>query len=366
MDQNDPILRPKMPELDSIRGLAILMVVFYHGFFWSNNLDGLSGLARRFVWLTGFGWLGVHLFFILSGFLISGILIDSKGTENYFKKFYARRALRILPAFYATLAVLALLPKQNASYLFLSFFYLSNLAPLFHIPNTYAMFWSLAAEEHFYLVWPFLIRIASSKVLLYIAVGLSVASPLLRAATFRDFLPVGFSGFTWLVLDGFAFGAVLAVFVRQPGFTRQRLVGIGVACVIAAVALLVLGAPLGILSRRHLIGAMFMLTAAYSLFVGVVSLFLVLGSGSKKRWVTWGVLQFYGKISYGLYLFHWLVFATYDACMNRFVPRLAAFNGNFQLLLVRFVVVIFVATTIAWLSRIYFEEPFLRLKTRFA
>ena len=66
-----------MPELDSLRGVAILLVVFYHGFFWSNGLVELSGAAKLFVSLTRFGWLGVNLFFVLSGFLITGILIDS-------------------------------------------------------------------------------------------------------------------------------------------------------------------------------------------------------------------------------------------------------------------------------------------------
>lgn len=93
------IIRPKMPELDSLRGVAILLVVFYYGFFWSNGLAGLSGAAKLFVSLTRFGWLGVNLFFVLSGFLITGILIDSRAKKHYFRRFYVRRALRILPAF---------------------------------------------------------------------------------------------------------------------------------------------------------------------------------------------------------------------------------------------------------------------------
>ena len=141
-----PIVRSKMPELDTIRGIAILSVLFYHGFFWSNGVTGLQGAARLFVQLTRFGWLGVNLFFVLSGFLITGILVESKQRIDYYKRFYIRRALRILPAFYALLLVLALMPSQNGRYLFLSFFYLSNLAPLFAIPMTYAMPLSLAVE----------------------------------------------------------------------------------------------------------------------------------------------------------------------------------------------------------------------------
>src|SRR5580765_7638865 len=137
MTAPEPLLRSKMPELDALRGIAILAVVFYHGFFWSNELVGLSGAALYFVFLTRFGWLGVHLFFVLSGFLITGILEDSKSQPRYFRSFYARRALRILPAFYGFLLLLAFLPSQSKPYLLLSFFHLSNFAPLFHVRNTY-------------------------------------------------------------------------------------------------------------------------------------------------------------------------------------------------------------------------------------
>ena len=203
----EPLLRSKMPELDSVRGIAILAVVLYHGFFWSNNLVGLSGIALHFVALTRFGWLGVHLFFILSGFLITGILEDSKSKPHYFRSFYVRRALRILPAFYGFLLVLAFIPSQSKPYLLLSFFYLSNCAPLFHVPDTYPMFWSLAAEEHYYLLWPLIVWLLSRRALLFAASFLFLFSPILRGLWFHDPLPEGFHGFTWLVLDGFGGGA---------------------------------------------------------------------------------------------------------------------------------------------------------------
>src|SRR5579859_7989208 len=147
-----------MPELDSLRGVAILAVVFYHGLFWSNNLQGLSGAVRIAVNLTRFGWLGVNLFFVLSGFLITGILMGRKTAPNYYSHFYFRRTVRILPALYGLLLVLSLVPHQSYKYLVLSFFFRANLAPLLHIPYTYAVLWSLAVEEHFYLLWPWAVR----------------------------------------------------------------------------------------------------------------------------------------------------------------------------------------------------------------
>src|ERR1700741_1283305 len=140
MDSTD-IVRAKMPELDSLRGVAILLVVFYHGFFWSNNLTGLSGPAKFFVNLTRFGWLGVNLFFVLSGFLITGILLGQKNAEDYYSQFYFRRVVRILPALYALLLILCFVPGQSHKYLLLSFFFCANLATLFHIPYTYPVLW---------------------------------------------------------------------------------------------------------------------------------------------------------------------------------------------------------------------------------
>jgi peptidoglycan/LPS O-acetylase OafA/YrhL len=87
--------------------------VFYHGFFWSNALTGLSGIAKLFANLKRIGWVGVNLLFVLSGFLITGILADSKTNKHYYRRFYVRRALRILFAFYALLLVLSFIPSQS-------------------------------------------------------------------------------------------------------------------------------------------------------------------------------------------------------------------------------------------------------------
>jgi len=365
MKYPEPLLRPKMPELDSLRGIAILSVVFYHGFFWSNNLFGLPSMARSFVALTGYGWLGVHLFFVLSGFLITGILEDSKTTPQFFKRFYWRRALRILPAFYGTLLLLVFVPSQNGSYLLLSFFYLSNLAPLFHIRNTYPMFWSLAAEEHFYLVWPLLVRFMSRRALLFVASLLFLISPVLRALSFHDPLPAGFGGFTWHVADGFAGGAILALLIRDPWCSRKKLAALCASALAISIAFLLVSAHQGTLTRTKFTGAVFMLTAAHLLFTGCLGLLLLLGTSKWKNFVNYRLLSFYGDISYGLYLIHWIVFMCYDAIMRAYVPERAQFSGSIRLLSLRFALVAAGATLAAWISRRFFEERFLRLKTLF-
>jgi peptidoglycan/LPS O-acetylase OafA/YrhL len=353
-----------MPELDSLRGVAVLLVVFYHGFFWSNNLAGLTGAARLFVNLTRFGWLGVNLFFVLSGFLITGILVDSRNKELYYRRFYVRRALRILPAFYAVLFILTLMPGQNGRYLILSFFYLSNFAPLFAIPMTYAMLWSLAVEEHFYLVWPLIARNLSNLWLLITATLITIIVPILRAAAFASGQSAG-SGYTWLVADGLAMGAILAIFVRQPKFCRRALAQLSAGAVGATALLALFGTPFGILSRLKPLGATLMLTAAHLFFLGVLGFTLLIGTSEWSFLVNRPVLQFFGKISYGLYLIHWIVFTWWDDVCRKFWPGPPPFTGRGGLLLLRFLGVGGVATGLAYLSRRYFEEPFLRIKNRY-
>jgi peptidoglycan/LPS O-acetylase OafA/YrhL len=92
-----------MPELDTIRGLAILGVLVYHGFYWARDLSLYTPWQRIFLSLTAVGQFGVNLFFVLSGFLITGILLESRTRADYYERFYFRRALRILPAYYLTL-----------------------------------------------------------------------------------------------------------------------------------------------------------------------------------------------------------------------------------------------------------------------
>src|SRR5579863_5611373 len=218
----EPILRPRMPELDLLRGLAILLVLFHHGFYWS-GVTGSGTVTNAFIAITRKGWLGVNLFFVLSGFLITGILVDSRCKEGYFRKFYARRALRILPAYYGTLLVLLVTGLKPLSFLVLSVFYLSNVTPLFGVAQSYPVLWSLAVEEHFYLLWPTIVRRFSVRRVEQIAIAVVCIVPALRLASFLLNWRTGLRNYTWLVADGLAMGAWLAIRVRKPSVTRERL-----------------------------------------------------------------------------------------------------------------------------------------------
>jgi peptidoglycan/LPS O-acetylase OafA/YrhL len=362
----EPIARSHMPELDSLRGVAILLVLFYHGYFQSYDVTGLHGLAKGFVEATRPGWLGVNLFFVLSGFLITGILIRSKSNNDYYRRFYARRALRILPAYYTLLLLLFLTGLRPRSYLLLSFFYLANLTTLFGVPQAYGILWSLAVEEQFYLLWPAAVRRFSIHALERLVLCTICIVPIFRALAFLLGHKDGLSFYTWLVADGLAMGAWLAIYIRKPQFTRQRLLGISAGALGLAASATFACASLGILTRGRLLGAALQESCGDLAFVGVLGCVLLVGTSRWKQFVQWSVFKFYGDISYGLYLVHILTFSQLNRLLKHLWPGLPTGVGNFRVMTLRFVIGASCATGVAFLSRRYFEEPFLRMKDRFA
>ncbi len=365
------LLRPRMPELDTIRGIAVLLVLFFHGFGFRYGIQGLSGFPKLFVAATLPGWMGVNLFFVLSGFLITGILLDTKPKPDYFRAFYIRRALRILPLYYAVLLLLAVLTRtgwvnRHASwaYLGLSFFYLSNVTELFGVPSQYTVLWSLAVEEHFYLLWPAAIRLLSRHRVVIVGAALCVLCPCLRIFYYIRGYAAG-ATYTWLVADGLAIGAVLAALARGPWGTRVRMWR--VASIFFSASLLMFGAgyPFGIFRASRFLGMTLRGTALNLFFAGTVALSLLVGASRWKAVVNRPVLQFFGEISYGVYLIHMLVFDLEDYVVGRFFPRLSAVGGHFGLMVLLFSIAVGLTVAIACLSRWCFEEPFLRMKRRF-
>jgi peptidoglycan/LPS O-acetylase OafA/YrhL len=360
-----------MPELDTLRGVAIISVVFFHGFT-PYEMAGFSGYARAFLFATRWGFLGVNLFFVLSGFLITGILLDSKAKPRYYQRFYIRRALRILPAYCLLLLLLLLLPRLGLvgrhvswSFVGLSFIYLSNFTNFFGVPMQYGPLWSLAVEEHFYLLWPAGVRNLSRKWLACGALAVLVASPVLRGIMFSH----GHTAEGWytpLVADGLASGALLAVLCRTLLSERRAMKRFAAFCLVASAVTMGLGSRAGLFSPTSLLGASLRRTLFSVLFTGMLSAALLLGTSRWARVVHRPVLQFFGEISYGLYLVHTLVFDLTDRFAMRFAPRIArlAAQGYFPMMVIRFVLAGGAATLLAFLSRRYFEERFLRLKDR--
>jgi len=174
-----------MPELDTIRGIAVLGVLFLHGFEWQYGALHFSGAARILIAATQPGSLGVDLFFVLSGFLITGILLDSRESRHYLSRFYTRRALRILPVYYALLVLLLLLHSSSIQFVGLSFIYLANMTSFFGVSCGYGPLWSLAVEEHYYLLWPTVVRAVTRNHLAVASLTIMALVPVLRVVCFE-------------------------------------------------------------------------------------------------------------------------------------------------------------------------------------
>ena len=361
----DPLIRPAMPELDSVRGIAITGVLLLHAFFWQYGSFPFSGLPRLFMLATQPGGLGVNLFFVLSGFLIAGILIDSKEKPQYFRRFYTRRALRILPAYYLLLILLAVLHSASASFLGLSCVYLANVTGLFGVPADYGPLWSLAVEEHYYILWPAVIYKLTRRHLAIVTASICLLIPVLRAVSFRMGYTAGLGWYTWFVADGLATGSLLAILLRTPA-SRKTVSVLCATLLVGGFTLAGVGWPFGILTRERVLGAALQGTVIDMVFAGFLLLVMLLGTSARRRYVNYSGLRFLGYISYGLYLVHLLVFRMYDRLCRNFWPSLQPTPGHFGLIVLRFFLAGTAAIGIAYLSRKYFEERFLKLKDRFA
>ena len=348
-----------IPELQGLRGLAVIAVVIYHC---HTRLEG-TWIHYASLW----GWAGVNLFFTLSGFLITSILIEARGEleakPRYFRNFYARRALRIWPVYFLLLVVCYSVPEwflgdtlaHQAGWKTLVAYalFVQNLRHV-ALPGTLGPTWSLAIEEQYYFVWAPVMRFCRGRVTRWLPVGvllaMMVVSPLVR------FLhPHWLTGTHTLIhLDGITMGSLLALGLYRFRWQRRRLVWIGL--IVSVV---------GFLATATIAGGTSFLDSALALaFAGVV-LAAVAGSGA-RNWLALilrrGPLPFYGKISYGLYMTHIFVFVyfgNYDARLDdKYHVGIA---GNLMIVALRLVSSTLVATVL-WYG---FESQILKLKRYF-
>jgi peptidoglycan/LPS O-acetylase OafA/YrhL len=357
---SQPSLR-YLPGLDLARGVAILLVLLDHGFAADQTPYQAqpSPALLAFEYLARLGHYGVHLFFILSGFLITGILLDSRSQPDYFRNFYTRRVLRIAPAYLLMVAVLFFTHNITARYLAVCLLCLCNMPGLLGARSEYSALWSLSVEEQFYFVWPFVIRKLSTRAFTILCAALVVLTPILRFALL--YAPPHLQDIrykTWDVADFFAAGALLALATRLPHL-RARLHQ-------AIAPLLLLGAAL--FAFQHLLpqpSAPTLLHAAQAThvepwlfgFSGFVLLaFLHPGIAAH---ILCRPLIFLAKISYGLYLCHPLLFNL----INAHWPIAASTSTSvFPQLLLRFLAEAAASIAIATLSRYTFEQYFLNRK----
>jgi peptidoglycan/LPS O-acetylase OafA/YrhL len=373
--------RGHLPALDGLRGLAIIAVMLYHGFL---------GLRWRVAWHQGIfgwtqaGWLGVDIFFVLSGFLITGILLDTKAASGYFRNFYARRFLRIIPVYYLILAIVFfVLPwfipfntpglKTIQHRQLWLWTHLTNIGFVFNrkawaTSDWLGMshFWSLAVEEQFYFAWPLVVFFLGRRQLKLACLGIVVFSFGLRLALWNADPRGGAMYFpTPCRLDGLAIGALTAILLRDKTFSASfaRLARAG--AVIAAAALLTLVAIRGGLFQTDKpalafgIPAISILTAA-----GIAWIAKPRAAGPLTALLNNRFLRFSGKYSYGLYLFHGMLRTAMDVVTpSGWLIRWTGSDLAGNMLFVG----LFIATSyaLALLSWHAWEKHWLKLKNRF-
>ncbi len=356
-----------MPGLDVMRGIAICAVLTYHGigsfptFFEAFHASWANLLLEIFVR----GGKGVQLFFVLSGFLISGLLLDRRNNSNYYSDFYLRRVLRIAPAYLVMLAVLYFTKSISTRFLTLSLLYVANMPGLLHVHPEYGPLWSLSVEEQFYLVWPWIVRHTSRRQLARFCVGLIVLTPVLRFALLHgpSFLSdIYFK--TWAVGDFFAAGTLLALAVRSQKVRNQDT---------RSLERLILPLFLGFAALEsiqifyHPPTASFMHNVRASIMLEswlCLSTVLVLIGWLKPSLASINLVRpllFLAKISYGLYLCHQFLFNLVERYWV--IPNDGRIS-SLGIFFLRFLCETLLAIAVATLSRYTLEEFFLRLKPK--
>ncbi len=357
--------------LDGLRGLAILLVLFFH-----------------YEFIVGFGWVGVQLFFVLSGYLITSLLLKEK--ENplsfYIKRFYWRRTLRIFPIYYLYIAFVAVvfllkgIPEDFPDLLPFLATYTFNFYPLIGTYSYHDLFfthfWSLSVEEQFYLMWPVVIYFCNRDQLKYVLLAIVVTAPVVRLLLAEVMLSNGYDAaytgqtvyrFTFGQWDGFAFGAaipvcsqkLLAKFKTGPLllltsialvilglWTRQDLLAAGSDSPISA-----LGYQIGVMTNYQHVWTF----TLWDFFFFLLLLHTVRHSQVTEKLFGNDFMVFVGKISYGLYVYHWFIMMA----LNSYVmPRV----GNMFIGLIIYLVASF---GVAMLSYYILERRLLALKDRF-
>ncbi|HEY1984428.1 MAG TPA: acyltransferase [Terracidiphilus sp.] len=363
-----------MPALDGVRGLAILLVLGDHllqsnGSTGNPFFDFVSAIRVSL-------WVGVDLFFALSGFLITGILFDSLQSGRYFRSFYARRALRIFPLYFGFLLFLICLTYplhlqwQGKQYLLLT--YTQNLriwvvdyvgfrpAPFINLNH----FWSLAVEEQFYFFWPMVVFLVRDlRKLFYVALGLSVGALLIRIfMALHGVAPYNLFEFTPCRIDALLVGGSLALLTRSR-FRAAVLTRSVPVFVVLLAALICLGFRFGGLrwDTNYLVATLGLtLTSLTSTAFIAMSLARVSLTrfGLENRF-----MRFFGKYSYGIYVFHYPL----DAALTRPLRQwmFSTFHSKTMAVSLGSVCVILVTVLIAFCSYQLFEKKFLRLKHYF-
>lgn len=311
---NLPVAGSHIPVLDGIRGTAILAVLVYHLIGHYRLIYSAIGPTSMAVNL---GQKGVDLFFVLSGLLITGILIDSRNSPNRWRNFFIRRALRIFPLYYATiLIVYNLFPSVfnavgTSKHQWWLWVYLQNFGHNFGMCPDFGHFWSLAVEEQFYLFWPFLVwALQTPKKVFFLCLGTIITAFFVRLF-FLNFEPFP-AQILFTRMDALAGGGVLACYLR---FDSANSTELRRHCLRAALVTALVGAPAYLMLSGT--GGGLLQAIKFSmfavLFTGLAGLALTFGDRHPvTRTLNSPPLRWLGKYSYALYVVHPFLITAVD------------------------------------------------------
>ncbi len=355
-----------LKQLDGLRFVAVALVLYDHWLTESNHWP--------------FGALGVNLFFVLSGFLITRILLQSKtknfgnagGLKNYLKTFYIRRTIRIFPIYYLSIIVLwlfqdpSVVGKLSWHFLYATNIYIAHYNTWLGVTDH---FWSLAVEEQFYVLFPIILFFLNRKYVIPFFIGVIILSFGLRVYNYEigaDWKISYVSMFT--CLDAFAFGGIMAYLILYKNEVFKKLFSNRYLLLVSFVALI------GQLFLEKSIddGHNFAVDVLERFVASIFFFFLIGGAVlGYKGWLKWllenPVSNYLGKISYGLYIYHNFIFNHYHSAADHPVRQMfAAFPLTYTNHILRLTILFMVAVLMATISWYVIEKPINKLKDRFA
>jgi peptidoglycan/LPS O-acetylase OafA/YrhL len=343
--------------LDGLRGLAAFSVLVFHFFLSPKVTSSLTDieLVKK---ITEILQHGVTLFFVLSGFVITRILLNNRTETNYFSKFYKRRALRIFPLYYLYLIIhfyvypilMGAGPNLNFERQIPIFLYLQNLGWLTGLEVIGpGHFWSLAVEEHFYLIWPLIIFIIPNNRIQYVVtIFLIIFSIPLKALFLQVNIDINYNTFSRY--DSILMGGLIAIIERKNNYKLPKIKSNFILGLL--LGLFFVGLLIYIFQDRIFFIKSITKHFILSLFFGLIIYYSAYSSSNKNlynKFLTSKIMQYFGKISYGLYVWHILAI---NVC-----AELAINNTMINLLLTSLITVIF-----AHVSFYYYEQLFLKYK----
>jgi len=339
--------------LDGLRALAALGVIIAH-FFTVKNIPEFPVVAR----FSALGGTGVSLFFVLSGFVITRILLHSRNGQNYFMSFYVRRILRIFPLYIVSLLCYYYIPYlleivdsyPPFSQQIYFWTYLQNFARTFNWPSAGPThFWSLSVEEHFYFLWPAIIYFAYQReinTLFYFSFSLLLFPLVLRYIMLSKGLEIDV--FTFTRLDQLTLGGILAI-LELKGYLNKKYFKQYLIVFASGVLLIILTSVLNEFGKD-----LFKHNAFGICYFGLIALVVVSSSRSVvTKVLCLPVMQYLGKISYGLYVWH------------SFASQLVNIYLRTDYVLINFVFLLLLTILISAVSFKFLETPFLKLKKYF-